>query len=166
MSDHVIPLFKILQSFPISLRVKHKPYKVLQSPTLSRPRYYLTVSLIALLFAHFFPITSTSFLFIKYTFASRPSHLLFSLPRTSSPDVCMALSLAVFRSPLCSDVIRKVFPDCPPNTAYCSGHLNFPYSTYCRLTYSFVCLLLFSFIKIKTLQEQEYLSVFFFTAVS
>lgn len=125
MSDHIISLFKILQSFPISPRVKHKPYKVLQTPTLSGPTYYLTVSPIALLFAHFFPITSTSFLFIKHTFASRPSHLLFSLPRTSSPDVCMALSLTFFRSPLCSNVIRKVFSDYLPSTPYCSGHLNF-----------------------------------------
>lgn len=70
------PLFQTLQRLPISFTVKHKPHKGLQSPTLSGPCYYLTVSLTHMLSVHFPDIRLNSFLFFKHTLASRPSYLL------------------------------------------------------------------------------------------
>ena len=77
MLDHVI--VKIPPKLSPTHFREQKPCNSPQSPTLSVPYCYPAVSPTTLLFAHFPPITMASFLFLRYTLASRPSHLLFSL---------------------------------------------------------------------------------------
>lgn len=60
-------------------------------------------------FIHVPQATLTSLLFPQHP--SKPSHLLFSLPRIKVPNVCIALFFTFFGSELKCQQIRKAFPD-------------------------------------------------------
>ena len=164
MPDHVT--VKNPPKLPPTHFREQKPCNSLQSPTLSVPYCYLAVSSTTLLFAHFPPITMASFLFLRYTLASRLSHLLFSLTEHLPQLLHRALSLTFFRWALCSNVIRKDFYGHPPQyslSLWPCLFFSIALSAIWHTIFFLVCLLLVSFIRIKTPQEQE---SFWFTAVS